>query len=130
MRFEVISAFAIGILLPLLETVRRGIGYWAIEATTMLEDYLAGSLLLMAAFSASRGAAFAGPLLLTAWASVSSMMTTSLVSQIEDTVRAVDLEPHNGVVLVVKLLLWAICLGALVRSFRGVQRAEDARRGT
>ena len=47
MRFETISAFAIGILLPLLETGRRGIGHWSINFTTMFEDYVAGALLLI-----------------------------------------------------------------------------------
>ena len=49
MRFQVRSAIAIGLLLPVLETVRRGMGHWAIEFTTMFEDYLAGALLLVAA---------------------------------------------------------------------------------
>ena len=46
MRFEVIAAFVIGALLPVLETVRRGIGHWAINFTTMFEDYVGGALLL------------------------------------------------------------------------------------
>lgn len=54
MRFEVIAAFIIGILLPLLETGRRGIGHWTINFTTMFEDYLAGALLLIGAWAAYR----------------------------------------------------------------------------
>lgn len=124
MRFEVAAAFAVGVLLPVLETARRGFGYWTIDATTMLEDYLAGAFLLLAGLAARQRADFAGPLLLTAWAGVTSMMTVSLISQIEDTVRAVDLEPHNEVVLLFKLLLWSTCLAALMRSFREVRRGE------
>ena len=41
-RFEVITAFTIGILLPILETYRRGVGYWGVEFTTMFEDYVDG----------------------------------------------------------------------------------------
>lgn len=122
MRFEVVAAFAIGVLLPVLETVRRGFGHWAIDATTMLEDYLAGALLILGGLAATRRAAFAHALLLTAWASVSGMMTISLISQLEDTIRAVDLEPHNGAVVGFKLLLWMVCLSALIRSFRAVTR--------
>lgn len=122
MRFEVGAAFTVGVLLPVLETMRRGFGHWSIEATTMLEDYLAGLVLLIAGLAARRGASFAGALLLAAWAGVSTMMTLSLISQVEDTLRAVDLEPGNDVVLGFKLLLWATCAVALVRSFRAVAR--------
>jgi hypothetical protein len=119
--FETTAALVIGVLLPLLETMRRGLGYWAVNATTMLEDYLAGAVLLVAGVAARRGARFAAPLLLAAWAGVSTMMTLSLVGQIEATVRAVELEPNNGVVLMFKVLLWATSAVALVRSFRAVQ---------
>ena len=44
MRFEAIAAATIGILLPVLETYRRGVGYWGVEFTTMFEDYVAGAL--------------------------------------------------------------------------------------
>ena len=122
-RFEVGAAFWIGVLLPVLETVRRGFGYWAIDATTMLEDYLAGALLIVAGLAAWRGAAFARPLLLAVWAGVSAMMSISLISQIEDTARANDLEPNNSLVLMFKVLLWVTCMVALHRSFRLVQQS-------
>src|SRR5262245_23464588 len=121
MRFEVVAAFAIGVLLPALETARRGMGHWAINATTMLEDYLAGAVLLFAGWCALRRAPFARRLLLAAWAGVAGMMTLSLMGQIEVTLRATELEPNNGVVLVVKLALWATCVTALVRSFQAVE---------
>ena len=44
MRYEISAAFAVGVLLPLLETIRRGFGHWAVHTTTMLEDYLGGWL--------------------------------------------------------------------------------------
>jgi hypothetical protein len=118
----VLAAWAVGILLPLLETCRRGFGTWRVEATTMLEDYLAGAVLLLAAFAATRAMAYAGRLLLAAWAGVGTMMTISLCSQVEETIRAVDLEPHNGVVLGFKALLWAVSLVALTGSFRAAAR--------
>jgi hypothetical protein len=124
MRFEVVAAFAIGLLLPMLETARRGMGHWAIETTTMLEDYLAGAVLLLAGYCAIRRTPFAGRLLLAAWAGVAGMMLLSLIGQIEVTLRAAELEPHNGVVLVVKLALWATCVTALVRSFRSVKEGS------
>ncbi|HKG59299.1 MAG TPA: hypothetical protein VKB05_05925 [Pyrinomonadaceae bacterium] len=44
MRFEVVAALVIGILLPVLETARRGISHWTVNFTTMFEDYLAVSI--------------------------------------------------------------------------------------
>ena len=47
MRSEVRGALVIGLLLPLLETYRRGLAHWGVEFTSMFEDYLAGGLLLV-----------------------------------------------------------------------------------
>ena len=46
MRFEVGAAVAIGILLPALETLRRGMDAWAVDSRPCFEDYVAGALLL------------------------------------------------------------------------------------
>ena len=83
MRFEEKAAFAMGLLLPILETYRRVFGEWRVDFTTMFEDYLAGALLLAGAWAASRRRSFGGPLLLVAWAWVTGMMTISCVDQIE-----------------------------------------------
>jgi hypothetical protein len=123
LRFEVIAAFVLGVLLPVLETLRRGFEHWAIESTTMLEDYLAGAALLAAGWAAARGAKFADPLLLAVWSGVGTMMTLSFIGQIEETLRAVELEPHNSAVLVIKSLLWASCAIAVGKSFHAVRRA-------
>src|SRR5262245_32254616 len=120
MRFEVTAAFFIGVLLPVLETVRRGLGYWSVEFTTMFEDYVGGAMLLIAAWAAVRGLRWASPFLLVAWSAVTGMMTLSFVSQIEETVRGVDLEPNNGIVLCVKAMLFACCMYSLMLSFRRV----------
>jgi hypothetical protein len=117
MRFEVGAAFAIGILLPLLETCRRGMGYWFVEATTMLEDFVGGGLLLLAATLSTRGARTAPLWMLLAWASVTAMMTMSFIDQLEGTLRGADLEPHNELVLGIKFLLWAVCSSSLVLAF-------------
>ena len=42
MRFEIVAAFIIGALLPVMETLRRGVSHWLVNATTMFEDYVAG----------------------------------------------------------------------------------------
>jgi hypothetical protein len=122
MRFEAKAAVALGILLPVLETYRRGFSYWRVESITMLEDYLAGALLLTAAWTAYRRHSSDAAWLLTAWAAVAGMMAISFGGQVETTIRGVDIEPNNPDVLVAKFLLLAVSLAALVRSFARVAR--------
>ena len=122
LRFEVRAALLIGLLLPILETMRRGASYWSVNATTMLEDYAGGALLLASWLAAINAKPYATRLLLMSWAGVTAMMSISFADQVETTLRGVDLEPNNGVVLVFKLLLWSTCLLALHRSFRAAAR--------
>jgi hypothetical protein len=127
MKFEVVSAFVIGILLPLLETTRRGIVYWSVNVTTMAEDYLAGGLLLFAALLSLRGKASAPRWLVVAWAYVTGMMSSSFFYQVEATIRGINLEPGNTTVLVFKFALWGTSVISLVLSFRylRVDRTTD-----
>ena len=120
MRFEVITAFIIGILLPLLETYRRGIGYWLIDFTTMFEDYVAGGLLLIGAFGSYRARRWGVVFLVLAWGYLTGLMSSSCWSQLEETIRQTATEPNNGLVVCVKLVLWLICVAALGLSFRNV----------
>jgi len=117
MRFEVAAAFFIGVLLPVLETARRGIGHWAINFTTMFEDYLAGALLLIGGWAAYRNRAGGATFLLLAWASFTGLMSSSFWSQLEETLRQTETEPHNHVVLIAKFLLWGTCIVSVVLSF-------------
>jgi NADH:ubiquinone oxidoreductase subunit 6 (subunit J) len=119
-RFDVIAAIVLGILIPTLETVRRGIGYWSVSFTTMFEDYLAGIALIVSALGALRGARWAPLSLLIVWSGVASMMLLSTVSQVERHFWGDALEPRSGVVLCAKLLLLLVCIVALSRSVRAV----------
>ena len=125
MRFEVIAAFALGVLLPILETVRRGISHWSVNFTTMFEDYLGGALLLTGAWAAFREKSWGPVFLLLAWGSISGVMTASFVAQLEGTLRQTASEPHNLVVLLVKFLLWIVGMVSLVLSFRSAIRSRS-----
>jgi hypothetical protein len=116
MRFEVTAALAIGILLPALETLRRGVGEWATDFTTMFEDYVAGALLLTGVWAVHRRPCWDGLFLVVAWSYVTGMMGSSFWYQLEETVRGTVAE--SPVVLVVKASLWATCVLALISSFR------------
>ncbi|NOS99989.1 MAG: hypothetical protein HOP29_05130 [Phycisphaerales bacterium] len=121
MRFEGRAAFVVGILLPVLETCRRGIGCWFVDFTTMFEDYVGGLLLIIAGAVSARGGRSASLWLVLAWGCVTFMMSNSVLDQIEGTLRGEEMEPNNGIVVAVKLLLWGVCVTALVCSFRRPQ---------
>src|ERR1044072_2580823 len=123
MRFEVVAAFVIGVLLPVLETGRRGISTWAVNFTTMFEDYLAGALLLVGGWAAYRLKSWGAAFLLLAWAYFAGLITSSFVAQLEQTLRHTASEPRNLTVLIVKTLLESVCVISLVLSFRTVKRS-------
>ena len=122
MRFEIIAAFVIGVLLPILETARRGISHFTINFTTMFEDYVAGALLLVGGWAAYRSKSWGPVFLVLAWAYFSGLMTSSFVGQLEETLRQAASEPNNLLVVVVKFLLWSACVVSLVLSFRTATR--------
>ena len=123
MRFEVAAAFAIGILLPVLETCRRGVGHWSVEFTTMFEDYVAGALLLIGGWASYRARPWGVMFLVLAWAYVAGLMGSSFWYQLEETLRQTASEPNNLSVVVIKFLLWGTCVVALILSFRRAARA-------
>ena len=127
MRFEVIAAFVLGILLPVLETGRRGITYWTVDFTTMFEDYLAGALLLVGAWATYRRRVWGPIFLVLAWGYLSGLVSSSFWGQLEETLRQTASEPHNLLVVVVKFLLWATCVVALLLAFRrAIQMRTDS----
>src|ERR1044071_2483686 len=95
MRFEVIAAFVIGVLLPVLETGRRGISHWAVNFTTMFEDYLAGALLLIGGWAAYRSRSWGAVFLVLAWGYFSGQITSAFLGQLEETLRHTATEPNN-----------------------------------
>src|SRR6185369_1141501 len=102
MRFEVIAAFVIGVLLPVLETGRRGISHWTFNFTTMFEAYLAGTLLQLGGWAAYRSKSWGAAFLVLAWAYYAGLMTNTFVGQLEETLRQTASEPGNLMVLIVK----------------------------
>lgn len=118
MRFEIVAAFTIGVLLPVLETARRGINHWTINFTTMFEDYVGGALLLIGGWAAYRSRSWGPAFLVLAWAAFSGLMTSSFLGQLEETLRQTESEPNNLLVVVVKFLLWSVGVVSLVLSFR------------
>lgn len=124
MRINVSAAIGLGLLLPVLETIRRGFDHWSVSFTTMFEDYLAGVALLIAAVGSMRSKHWAPLSLVVVWSGTMFMMLISTVSQIERHMKG-DLEAHSEIVLGIKIALFALSLAALIQSLRDAR--TDAR---
>jgi hypothetical protein len=104
------------------ETARRGIGYFSINATTMVEDYLCGILLLTAAFLWAKKRKIAPMLMVAAWGYGTGGMFVPFFAHLEAFLREETFRidhPHedlNSVIL--KGVIWGICLVCFVITMR------------
>lgn len=105
-----------GVGLPLLETLRRRTNLESISG--YVDDYIAGGLLLYAAWSVSRDRPRGRVLLVAAWAVLCGGLYGSFFGQLESP-AATDVSglPSVSVVLV-KGVLYAVALTGLVLSIR------------
>jgi hypothetical protein len=122
MRINLWAAIGLGLLLPTLETIRRGFDHWSVSFTTMFEDYAAGACLLVAAAGTLLRASWAATWMVIIWSGTMFMLLISTVSQIERNYWRADLEPRSDIVLAIKLALFAISVIALVQSVRDTRR--------
>src|SRR5690606_11127262 len=116
MRFEVAAAWAMGIGLPLLETLRRRTKFHPLHG--YLDDFVAGALLLWAAHATTRGRRSGPVLLVRAWAVLCGGRWSSFFWQLS---RADGLDVGglpNTTVAAIKGGLYAIALTALVVATR------------
>ncbi|WP_283134995.1 hypothetical protein [Rhizohabitans arisaemae] len=121
-RFSATSSAILGLLFIILETARRGIDAWGTTSVTILEDYIAGILLVTAAVALIRSARISWPLMLAASAYATGMMTSSLWGQVEAQLRGETWETQQSIVIAVKAFLWLLPLILSVFSLRELRR--------
>jgi hypothetical protein len=124
MRFEHAAAYVMGIGLPLLETLRRRTHVETI--TGYVDDFIAGGLLLFAARAVSRGRPSGSVLLVAAWAVLSGGLYGSFFYQIESGATHDVSGLANATVVLVKGVLYAVTLVALVLSIRRAAAARSS----
>lgn len=96
------------------ETLRRGFSYFSVNATTMVEDYLCGALLLTAAILWTKGSQLASKYMVAAWAYATGGMFVPFYAHLEaflrnETFRADHIHTDvNSIIL--KGTVWSICL--------------------
>lgn len=104
------------------ETLRRGLSYLSVNTTTMVEDYICGALLLSAAIFWYQQRPLAPKLMAVAWAYATGGMFVPFFAHLEAFLRDTTFRPdhpHEDVnSIVLKGVIWAICLVFLIISLR------------
>lgn len=122
MRAAYIAAWIMAFVFIAGETLRRGLSYLSVNATTMVEDYLCGALLLWAAIFWYQRRPLAPKLMAVAWAYATGGMFVPFFAHLEAFLRDTTLRPdhpHEDVnSIVLKGAIWAICLIFLIISLR------------
>lgn len=100
------------------ETARRGIGYFSVNATTMIEDYLCGALMLWAAWAWSRGASVAPKAMIVAWAYSTGGMFVPFAAHLEAWLRNETFRPDHAhtdtASIILKGIIWSVSLACLI----------------
>ena len=124
MRFELLAAYGVGLLLPIAEVARRRTDFSNIPAYA--DDFLIGGLLLLAAWAASRQHPAGNVLLVVGWAAFCGGMYYSFFAQLSQ-VAGADISGLSGSsVVLVKGILFAIGILSVIRSVRVVIRERRA----
>ena len=111
------------------ETARRGIGYFSVNATTMIEDYLCGVLLLWAAWVWHKDYDTAPSTMAVAWAYATGGMFVPFAAHLEAWLRNETFRPdhpHTDTAsIILKGVIWAVCLACLVVTLRSHESKQS-----
>jgi hypothetical protein len=115
-------AYVMGAIFILGETARRGLDYFAINATTMLEDYSSGILLLLAAAACTAKLSQSTMYLAGAWGYSAGGMFVPFFAHLEAYLRGATFRPDHPIEdvsgIIVKGVIWGICVVAFIASLR------------
>ncbi|HYV99555.1 MAG TPA: hypothetical protein VE967_19005 [Gemmatimonadaceae bacterium] len=124
MRFDIVAAYVLGILLPAAETVRRGTHFTPIASYA--DDYIIGALLLAAAHAARIGKPSGNALLVAAWGALCGGLYYSFFGQLESATSTDVSGLPNMTVVVIKGAIYLVALYAIVRSIRAASQQSMA----
>lgn len=122
MKIVLFFNFLIAFVYLVGETARRGISYFSVNATTMLEDYVGGMVLLLAAILWVRKYKHAQITMIAAWAYAAGGMFVPFFAHFEawireETFRADHIHTDTNAVIL-KATVWLICLVCFFISLR------------
>lgn len=114
-----------GIVAPLAETLRRW-STWRQAPANLFDDYIMGAFLLYAAWLTGRDVRGGRPYLIAAWGFACGLGYYSFFGQLDSVLKGQpDPAPlPSEWVLVIKGIVWALAIIALVISIRGLQGKE------
>jgi hypothetical protein len=122
MRFEVAAAYIVGLLLPVAETVRRRTDFSDIPR--YVDDFIIGTLLIIAAWMVTRRRA-AGPILLVlAWGAFCGGMYFSFFGQLSHSATRDESGLPASAIIAVKGALYLVGAVAAVQSVRAAVPKE------
>jgi hypothetical protein len=124
MRLEVGAAYAMGVVLPLLEALRRKTNFENFHS--YVDDFIAGGLLLYAAHAVTRGRRSGPVLLVLAWAVLSGGLYGSFFGQLASTYERDIGGLPNMTVVVIKGVLYAISIAGTVLAARSAIARQSA----
>ncbi|RJG36329.1 hypothetical protein [Motilimonas pumila] len=123
MKFVYYMTYPMILIYTLGETLRRGVDYFSINATTMLEDYSAAVFFILATWAWVKANENAEKLMLLAWAYAAGGMFVPFFAHLEAFLRGVTFREdhiHTDVgSIVLKGSVWVIsviCLFIVMRS--------------
>lgn len=115
-------AYVLGPVFILGETARRGLAYFSVNITTMVEDYSAGIFLLIAAVWWSKKYAGAPAVMAAAWGYLTGGMLVPFFAHLEAWLRGTTFRPdhpHDDLhAVIVKGIIWGLCLVCLAITLR------------
>jgi len=124
MRFEHAAAYGMGVVLPLLEALRRRTNFHPISS--YVDDFIAGALLLYAARAVSRGRPNGPAWLAAAWGVLCGGLYGSFFYQLGATHDVSGVA--NSIVVLVKGALYAVALAGLALSVRSAAAVPSSAR--
>ncbi|MBY6196229.1 hypothetical protein [Vibrio hangzhouensis] len=121
-RLLAICTYAMSAVFLLGEIARRGINYFSINATTMMEDLLCGALLFMAATMLVKRMKQAKLMLVGAWGYAFGGMFVLFFAHLEAFLRGVEMRADHLIVdvnsIILKGVIWLLCGVLLLLSLR------------
>lgn len=118
-------AICLGVITPLLETVRRW-STWQENPASFFDDFVLGGLLLFGAWRVTKDARSGQKFLAAAWGFMCGMAYPSFFGQLED-MRLGEIDPApvaSGTVAAIKGIGFALAILGLVTSLKKIPEAS------
>ncbi len=130
-RLMIVFTYAMSAVFLLGEIARRGMEYFAVNTTTMVEDLLCGGLLFLAASMLAKGHDKARTMLVGAWGYAFGGMFVPFFAHLEAFLRGVEIRSDHPIddvgSVILKGVIWLLCGVFFVLSLRKSSNRQQAK---